>query len=312
MKKNILLTICLVVMGILSVNAQNGVGTIALHHEGKVTIYRVPQEAMDASVKGDTLYFSEGSFTGFDVTHGIVVIGAGENTKVTSNITIKGNAENKDLGDYVFKGLNLAKDFVVNDSVKGFRMIQCQMNNFTINNGKFMDEAVVNMSYVKNRLTLQTSIYGLTFAHSKIREIYYGGNFPGAVSFYHCNIYGLSYSNSAEYSTFINSIVQRAESGIFMNCLCQYNNFGAFYDSYKDTKLSFDNAMNCSYSDEELESKGYLGNDGTVVGITGGDSPYTLELFTPHIVEHKLDMDQVNRTLKVTLKMSSEANKNDE
>ena len=314
MKKTILLTLCLTVLGIVGVNAQAGIGTIALHHEGKVTIYRgsISQEAMDASVKGDTLYFSEGTFSGFNVTHGIVIIGAGEDTKVTSDITITGNKENKDLGDYVFKGLNLATDFVVNDSVKGLSMIQCQMRDLDFaryGERIFIDDAKVNMSYVRGSLKLSSSVYGLTAAHSKIKQVYENANFPGAVSFYHCNVGSGAFIRMA--NTFINSIVQRMDNGVFVNCLCT-RTYSAFYDSYIDDNFSFNDTMDCSYSDEELKSKGYFGNDSTVVGITGGDSPYTLELFTPHIIEHKLDMDKVNKTLKVTLKMSSEAPKNDD
>ena len=98
MKKKMFLTVCFVVLGMLSVKAQQSI--IALHHEGNVTIYAgaKTQEAMDASVKGDTPYLSEGTFAGFNVTHGIVVLGSGENTVVSGNITITGNEEKKDLG----------------------------------------------------------------------------------------------------------------------------------------------------------------------------------------------------------------------
>ena len=68
--------------------------------------------------------------------------------------------------------------------------------------------------------------------------------------------------------------------------------------------------MNCSYSDEELKTKGYIGTDGTVIGITGGYAPYTLELFAPHIAEHKIEVDDVNKTLKVTLKMGGDETNN--
>ena len=104
MKQKMILTVCLAVLGMLGVKAQQSI--IALHHEGNVTIFAgaKTQEAMDASVKGDTLYLSEGTFAGFNVTHGIVVLGSGEKTVVSGNITITGNDEKKDLGGYVFSG----------------------------------------------------------------------------------------------------------------------------------------------------------------------------------------------------------------
>lgn len=68
MKKKLFLMACLAVWGVQMSNAQSG--TIALHHEGKVTIYDSGniQSAVDASVKGDTLYLSEGTFGGFTIT----------------------------------------------------------------------------------------------------------------------------------------------------------------------------------------------------------------------------------------------------
>lgn len=168
MKQKMILTACLAVLGMLSVKAQQSI--IALHHQGNVTIFAGGelQEAMDASVKGDTLYLSEGTFAGFNVTHGIVVLGSGEKTVVSGNITITGNDEKKDLGGYVFSGLNLLHDFVVNDSVNGFRMSQCQMTNFTVNEGKFLDAAEIVMSYIRGTLTVQTTVQGLDVISCKV------------------------------------------------------------------------------------------------------------------------------------------------
>ena len=82
-------------------NAQSG--TIALHHEGKVTIYDSGniQSAVDASVKGDTLYLSEGTFGGFTITKGAVVIGSGQSTLISGDITISGNGTEENDG-FVF------------------------------------------------------------------------------------------------------------------------------------------------------------------------------------------------------------------
>ena len=315
MKKNILLTVCLAMIGILSMNAQNSI--VALHHEGKVTLYAggATQAAMDASVKGDTLYLSEGMFGGFNVTHGIVVLGSGEKTIVSGDITITGNTEKKDLGDYVFFGLNLLNNFVVNDSVKGFKMNQCQMTNFDIKSGKFVDAAEICMSYIKGMLDMNTissnHVYGLDVLNSKINRVDYGGANTGAITFLNCNI--KSMLNASSKNTFTNCIMGSNINGSFVNCLYQSNSSSAtFSNCWKDDDWSFDDDLNCSYSDEELQSKGYLGTDGTIIGITGGVQPYTLELFAPHIVEHKLDVDNVNKTLKVTLKMSSDATKSGE
>ena len=323
MKKNFLLTVCFAATSVLGVNAQNGVGTIALHHNGKVTIFdgNKSQDAMNASVKGDTLYLSEGVFAGFDVTHGIVVLGSGENTTVTSDINITGKTENA-----VFSGLNLLHQFNVKDSLIGLRMTQCQIDYFVVQNDKFLDNSAISMSYLKGGLRLTpSSVHGLEVTNSKIKHIYGGGLFSSSATFFNCNVdYNNDDYNSSIYgepnygqshNTFYNSIVGSPTGATCINCVYDYSNSNAtLTNSWKDSWEGWsDNSLNMDspYTDEELMSKGYIGTDGTVIGITGGASPYTLELFVPHVIDHQLEVDNVNKILKATLKMSGEGTKND-
>ena len=62
MKKILLSVVCLVMVGMQSVNAQ--VGIVALHHEGHVTVFGEDKiaSAIEAAVAGDTIYMSEGHF----------------------------------------------------------------------------------------------------------------------------------------------------------------------------------------------------------------------------------------------------------
>ena len=319
MKKKMFMMLCLTIMGMQVMMAQQSI--IALHHEGKVTIFSgsKTQEAMDASVKGDTLYLSEGTFAGWNVTHGIVVLGSGERTVVSGNITITGNDEKKDLGGYVFSGLNLIHNFVVNDSVNGFKMTQCQMNNFSIIDGAFFDAGEIVMCHIKNVLELNGKEYGLDVISSKVRYFDFGGVNQGSVSFNHCNVESSVlhdyYPETTNDNFFHNCIVAWIRYSTWNNCLAagieEVYVFHTAKDCYKDT-FTFDDKLNCSLPDDTLKARGYLGDDGTVVGITGGEIPYTLELATPHIADHKVDVDNVNRKLTVTLKMAHEATKEDE
>lgn len=321
MKTRILLAVCLALAGISAVSAQNGVGTVLLHHEGNVTVYwgNRMQEAVNASVKGDTLYLSKGIFTGFDVPHGIVVIGSGEETIVTENITITGNDENKDLGGYVFSGLNLLKDFVVKDGLNGFRMNQCQMNSFDIQQeNKAIEDAEISMSFIKHHLQLRSSVQGLVVTNSKIYAAYNGGNVPNTTTFHYCNVgYNNNNGNStlgdSGNNTFYNSIVERPGTATCINSL-YYSCDGTILNSWNDLEFNVfykSTDMNSPFSDEELREKGYISSDGSsVVGITGGPSPYTLTLAGPQVIDHKIDVDNVSRTVKVTLQMSGNSNGN--
>lgn len=315
MKKKMFMMLCLAILGIQVSKAQQSI--IALHHEGNVTIFAgsKTQEAMDASVKGDTLYLSEGTFAGFNVTHGIVVLGSGERTILSGDVTITGNDEKKDLGGYVFGGLNLLHDFVVNDSVNGLRISQCQMNNFTVKDGIHLETGEMVMSNVRNIMWISKNIQGFDVINSEIRGIHYysyGGD-QGVVNFTHCNI---GWHENAENvtgigkTTYVNCTNHEICSGTYIKCI-----YSSIWSQANKNNIKL---TSCYYvpgyknDKDSLTAAGYLGNDGTVVGITGGECPFTLELATPHIVDHKVDVDNVNRKLTVTLKMAHEATKEDE
>ena len=316
MKKKLFLMACLAVVGILRVKAQQSI--IALHHEGNVTIYAgaKTQVAMDASVKGDTLYLSEGSFAGFNVTHGIVVLGSGEKTNVAGNITIIGNKEKLDLGGYVFSGLNMLHDFVVNDSVNGLRVSQCQMPNFKVNTDIFLDNAEIVICRISNTLSIGGAEYGLSVINSAILNVDYAGESYGCVVFNHCNISWAGHNNSmdhSKYNTYYNCILHRVDYATCFNCIVNEKYYNpTLVDCYEIGGWTNDKYYSPGFSDDSLRTAGYIGNDGTVVGITGGECPYTLELAAPHVVDHKVEVDNVNRKMTVTLKMAHEATKEEE
>ena len=55
-----------------------------------------------------------------------------------------------------------------------------------------------------------------------------------------------------------------------------------------------------------LQEKGYLGNDGTVVGAYGGNTPYSLSPEGISVKESVLRVDPETRKLNVTLKVATE------
>ena len=64
--------------------------------------------------------------------------------------------------------------------------------------------------------------------------------------------------------------------------------------------------MNCSLSEAQLRTKGYLGSDGSVVGVDGGgDTPFTLASPLLQVVEHDIEVDNNNKKLRVTLKFGN-------
>ena len=251
MKKKTFMMICLAILGIQVSKAQQSI--IALHHEGNVTIFAgsKTQEAMDASVKGDTLYLSEGTFAGWNVTHGIVVLGSGERTVVSGNINITGNDEKKDIGGYVFSGLNLIHDFAVCDSINGLRISQCQMRHFWVNDAFFLDNSEIAMSKIRNIFYVGGDEVGLDVLNSIISEVHYAGRTYGSVTFNHCNIgWAQRYNTNdyGKYNTYINCILHRVDQATCYYCL---------YDEEYDSP-SLTNCYNLNFDCNENLSPSHL------------------------------------------------------
>ena len=59
-----------------------------------------------------------------------------------------------------------------------------------------------------------------------------------------------------------------------------------------------------SSSAEALKNQNYIGNDGTVIGICGGNTPYTLVPSVPKVTESSLKVDTKKQELNVTLSVS--------
>ena len=292
-----------------------------LQHDGNVTTFErsAIAEAIEAAVKGDVLYLGEGSYPGFTLNKEITVRGAGaEKTIINSNVTISipGLPE---LKQELLVGLSCSSIELLS-AMSGVSINKCNFYNFNvlaINN-----DILINSCYCTNNLYFKSYIKGLTVLNSKINKVTtyndsngYSISTDGNVStFINCNICWLyNYSNQIN-GTFINCIVENYYysnyfySCIFINTLSVFEftiaSTSSMQECYTDTKFTFDNCE-CSYDTNTLTTKGYLGNDGTVVGIYGGSNPYTLELNVPRITSSKIALDRENKILNVNLKVTS-------
>ena len=74
-----------------------------------------------------------------------------------------------------------------------------------------------------------------------------------------------------------------------------------------ETVISSNNGdMDCPMTVEQRQTAGYLGVDGTVVGIEGGVNPYSLTLHAPSINTSNANVDLNNK--KVTINVNVTAN----
>ena len=313
MKKILLSVVCLVMVGMQSVKAQ--VGIVALHHEGNVTVFGEDKlaNAIEAAVAGDTIYMSEGHFLG-DVTinKAIHLVGSGQGTMVNGDVNID-IENNPSLTGYMLVGLNINGDVQPKKSIDGLRISQCKLKDFQAVQNISLTHFYMERSYLSAFYT--TSLDDGTVNNCKIGSIQ--DIAPIARSyFYHCNIgYYNTNSGSPIGIMAINCIINEDNGqsyNVYQNCLFKYLNSGYpvngencwGHDQWSET--IFDSELNDVLSDQELLANGYIGTDNTVVGITGGDAPYTLKLITPRVLEHNIVVDKENKKLNVTLTVGTE------
>lgn len=306
MKKILFSVVCLMMFGMQSVKAQ--VAIAALHHNNAVTIYASAQiqEAIDAAEPGDTLYLSEGIFGGFTVAKPIAIIGAGQTTQISSDVTLGQSGVTLEAG-FLLSGANLLQDLHFKYTIDGARIMQCMIDgncDFSTTSSSSFSNIEILMSNIKGNLDMSLRIQGITVVGSKIENIQNGSAGEGGATFLNCNIRIAGNSSSSENNNYANCIVGTNHFGVFSNCLYSTKSSGVTSNCYQDDFTMPDN-LDSPYTDEELRTKGYLGTDNTVVGITGGQAPFSLVMPVVQVIEHSLEVNQAERKLRVSLKLGN-------
>ena len=294
------------IMGMQVSMAQVAVAT--LHHKDTVTIYSNSQlqGAIDKAVEGDTIYLSEGLFAGFSVGKNISIMGSGKATVISGQVTIYGSTSLLLCNMYIQDKL-----FFDNAKISGTRILQCIIGNMTFSHASVSDYSSIEliMSHITGTLDFTdgnsgSSINSITIVNTKINKVNRYGKNVAAATFVNCNISSFISQASDAFNSYQNCIIGTLPYGSFTNCLYSGGNNGTLTNCYKGD-FTLDNDLNCSLTDAELKEKEYLGTDGTVVGVTGGNMPFTLESPILQVTEHSLDVDNVNKKLKITLKLGN-------
>lgn len=311
MKKLFVLVVCLTIMGIQSVNAQAAIAM--LHHEGNVNMFSSAQAAIDNSVDGDTIYLSEGMFGEFTINKGIAVIGSGMKTIIAPNVNIDGSGIY--LNNVSVSNLAIVNNILFigsNSAIQNVKFQQCKISGNCLFN-IYTVRTEFNMCHIQGQMVLNPDgTNDLSVINCKINEVHNGGESLGTVNFTNCNIKSIPQTFSySERNNYINCIVESLMQGSFKNCLYrnEYDDSEAGcyrIDCYTSPDFTLDKNLECSLTDEQLSAAGYLGTDGTVVGITGGATPFTLASSVLRITDHNIEVDNEQRKLKVTLTLGTE------
>lgn len=317
MKQKMILTVCLAVLGMLGVKAQQSI--IALHHQGHVTIFAGGelQEAIDASEKGDTLYLSDGIFSECNLKHGLVILGGGQET-IVGGITISSEDSTEVKGGFVFSGMRILKNFTLDSNIDGILIKHCNIEGyFVVKEGRTLRGGEIIQCRIRQNMNLDGLEYDLTVMNSCSWGPSGGGLNQGSVTFINCNLIG-NWGQDCVKNIFKNCICKNGSNGTFMKCAyywtgdsysktfldCWY--YDAF-DVYSGDNSAIDLAIcnNEQLTKERIIQLGWIGTDGTVIGCMGGNAPYTLEIDEPHVTSKNIVVDNDERKITVTLKVES-------
>lgn len=325
MKKILLTLACVFGMSMAALAVQNS--AVMLQHDGNITTYEPEQinDAIEAAKDGDVIYLTAGDFPGFTINKQISIKGSGMQTVIKGTVKVENperTLNNVFVGYMYMYGQSLNDAFHVNSRVKGLKIIQCRLCNITYNaitEDSYIDRCEI-LNYqrgldidatYKETVTIDgvSSTYtrsymqGLTITNSVISHIEGCHDVYQDVSFINCyfksgataNLCGVKIVNSIldkNFSIFLykSELTNSSYNGVDLDSDCK------LADCY-DVKIE-------DYTSEDLVTNGYLGNDGTVIGPMGGNTPYTLEPALPHVTKADMKVDPDKQQLNVTLTVS--------
>lgn len=327
MKKLILSFVCLMVMGVLSIQAQTA--KIILQHGDEATVFAANQlqAAIDAAVDDDVIYLNEGTFE--DVNHyssnagyysvsvskkRLTLIGAGTDKTYVHNFIYLGDSasmtvEEMKLGGigHVYSG-NAEEKITYN--VTAQKCIIDKLYSYTQGAGHTFNITIDRCCLSNVLLPFRINSFGI-IKNSKIGNLAIS-NEKGDLLLKNCNITDFNssdYQVSCENCIFANSNTNDIRILSIVNTLYYFKSAGAFAidninNSWKSESALFNSEGECVLSDEDLKSAGYLGTDGTVIGINGGQNPYSLTPTRPRVSDHSIKVDPETKRMTVNLKVT--------
>lgn len=323
MKKQLIMLACMLIASIAAFAGTNS--KILLQHDGGVKVYDSNQmaQALADAVKGDTIFLSEGTFAGFDLTKEVMIRGCGTTTIITGAVKIA-VAGNPTFSAPLLDALKIDNTVTVSQPCNKLHIRKCWITgniSFSAKSEDVLIDRCSNNNSNSNLFKMSSNIVSMTVMNSVICYLYSNGVTGNVVTFINCNIVS-RYSTISE-QTFINCIfgiggyssyyLYNLSNCTLLNCL--YNTISS--DSY-NSNVGNSILQSCygvnnsghftSMSKDDLLANGYLGNDGTIVGIYGGNTPFVNDMLpaAPKVTDSSVKLDLDNKKLNVSLKVSAE------
>lgn len=316
MKK--LLAFIVVMCVFFTAMAQNPM--VTLSHDGELTFFTnltAFNSALDAAENGDIIYLSEGKFTinggAITIDKRLSVVGNGYGSHILGNIYVS-LKEGFSMDAPLFDGVRLdklrfdgAQSSVLNAGKSEIR--RCWIGSLE-NGGYAGTEALFDKCFIENA-NFSSGGYDILVRNSKIV------GYAGMITAINCNLYGSNeYPNTMiscifEYPHSTNPAVHGGSCSI-INSLLNFTPFSSnvyTHECYTYTENDgeglLDENMECTI---DLVAAGYLGQDGTVVGIHGGEDPFSENPSVPTVDTDKssVEYDAAANKLKVSITVKAD------
>ena len=303
MKAKSLLTACLFMLAV-GANAAND-GKAILHHDKKPTaIYDADKlsDALNAAVTGDTIYLSAGMYPTFTLDKAITIKGAGTNTKISNGgtIDIPGNPTltsslleavevngaitvKSDMTNFLIKMVKTTDLQFANQLNTNALVDRCHLDKFTITSA--MTDFYVRNSYIWNLTSTSLKFNKCNFINCRIQ----GDWNKAAGRFINCELRRTGDNTSIKSSILSYSLV--------------YSYYNSVHPSSYQEKVYFDANRDWFSVDDRL-TKGYICKDGTVVGVEGGKTPYSLTPSGPKETSSTVKVSDSEKKLNVSITVS--------
>lgn len=332
MKKNLFL-LAVLVMTALSAKADVA-PTVMLHHNGNTTLFAWDhvQDAVDAAANGDTIYLSNGQFSAFNVNKRIMVRGTGPNTIIQGSCTICISGSTP-LNMPVLDAMVFTGSVSVTAANSQLTLRKCQMVNLNFTDSDFHDVKLLQC-YIQGTLHLTQNVKEFNCFNTKIKTLLPYDYLTGDAHFVNCNIREITDNITA---TFDNCVLRYCKVKVgnyygvcLNNCKLNYciypkysSSSGNSYSHYVDLGATTDYS-NCFLYDPSVMftscyqveisatnvvgyySESYLGMDGTMVGVYGGQYPFTLNPALPRVTNHSVSVDANSKKLNVKLTVTKD------
>ena len=276
--------------------------------------------AIGAAKKGDILYLSEGTYDSFTIDKEILVRGVGENTYINGDITIA-IPNNPTLTQAVLEGVKVSGTINVNQAASNLIIRNSMALDLKVNNP--LPNGLIDRCWITGTFWMNDYTNDMTVKNSKVRWISAESLTYNKCTFMNCNI--AHRQNTTTAAVFTNCIIgghygwrgncyseglKTMESSVFTNTLFNTKD-GSIGSSSSQTNCylvsNYDGVLDYSTLESryDLNQEKYFGTDGTVIGVYGGSTPFTLDPQVAKVTESTFTVDTTNKKLSVKLKVAA-------